>query len=166
MKAVILAGGKGRRLRPYTTVFPKPLMPIGDRPIMEIVLRQLKHHGINEALIAVGHLPELIMTFFGNGEQIGLDITYSRENQPLGTAGCLGLLKSSLDDTFLMMNGDVLTSLDYTDFIRYHRQSGAVATVALKKREVAIDFGIVEMDGERRITGYHEKPVSCRLVCM
>ncbi|MCK4735019.1 MAG: nucleotidyltransferase family protein, partial [Methanophagales archaeon] len=105
MKAVILAGGKGTRLKPYTTVFPKPLMPIGDKPILEIVIRQLKSHGFNEVLMAVGYLAELIMTFFNDGSKYGIKIKYSREDQPLGTAGPLALMKEDLCETFLMMNG-------------------------------------------------------------
>ena len=122
MKAVILAGGKGTRLKPYTTVFPKPLMPIGDKPILEIVVRQLKSHGFDEIIITVGHLAELIMTFFGDGSKVGVKIKYSREDKPLGTAGGLGLIKKALNETFLMMNGDVLTTLDYSDLVNYHKK--------------------------------------------
>jgi NDP-sugar pyrophosphorylase family protein len=117
MKAVILAGGKGTRLKPYTTVFPKPLMPINDKPILEIVIQQLKSHGFGEIIITVGHLAELIMTFFGDGSKFRVEINYSREDKPLGTAGGLGLLKQELNETFLMMNGDVLTTLNYSDLV-------------------------------------------------
>jgi NDP-sugar pyrophosphorylase family protein len=166
MKAVILAGGKGTRLKPYTTVFPKPLMPLGDEPILEIVIGQLKSHGFDEAIITVGHLAELIMTFFGDGSRFGAKIIYSREDKPLGTAGGLGLLKEELNETFLMMNGDVLTTLDFSDLVNYHKRNGAIATIALNKREVDIDFGVVEIDDGNSIVGYKEKPKNEYLVSM
>lgn len=158
MKAVILAGGKGRRLEPYTTIIPKPLMPIGDKSILEIILCQLREHGIRDVTIAVGHLAELIMAFCGDGSRFGLSITYSRENKPLGTAGCLGLIKGDLSEPFLMMNGDVLTTLPFSAFMDYHNKNGAVATVALNKRDYFVDFGIVDTDGNGNIVGYTEKP--------
>ena len=166
MKAVILAGGKGTRLKPYTTVFPKPLMPLGDKPILEIVIGQLKSHGFDEAIITVGHLAELIMTFFGDGSKVGVKIKYSREDKPLGTAGGLGLIKKELNKTFLMMNGDVLTTLDFSDLVNYHKRNGAIATIALKKRDVKIDFGVVEIDDGNSIVGYKEKPEVGYLVSM
>ena len=167
MKAVILAGGKGTRLQPYTTVFPKPLMPIGDKPILEIVIGQLKSHGFDEVIITVGHLSELIVTFFGDGSKLGVKIGYSREDTPLGTAGGLGLIKKELNgETFLMMNGDVLTSLNYSDLVNYHKRNGAIATIALNKRDVYIDFGVVELDDGNSIVGYTEKPKIDYLVSM
>ncbi|HOI57117.1 MAG: sugar phosphate nucleotidyltransferase [Methanoculleus sp.] len=158
MRAVILAGGKGRRLEPYTTIIPKPLMPIGDKPTLEIILRQLQGHGVRDVTIAVGHLAELIMAFFGDGSRFGLSITYSWEERPLGTAGCLGLIKNDLAEPFLMMNGDVLTTLPFSKFMDFHQRSGAVATVALNKRNYFVDFGIVDTDGDENIVGYTEKP--------
>jgi NDP-sugar pyrophosphorylase family protein len=166
MKAVILAGGKGTRLKPYTTVFPKPLMPVGDKPILEIVIGQLKSCGFDEAIITVGHLAELIMTFFDDGSKLGVKIKYSREDKPLGTAGGLGLLKNELNETFLMMNGDVLTTLNYSDLVSYHKRNGAIATIGLKKRDVKIDFGVVEIDDGNSILGYTEKPEIGYLVSM
>jgi NDP-sugar pyrophosphorylase family protein len=166
MKAVILAGGKGTRLKPYTTVFPKPLMPINDKPILEIVIRQLKLHGFGEVIITVGHLSELIITFFGDGSKFGVEIDYSREDKPLGTAGGLGLIKKELNETFLMMNGDVLTTLDFSDLVNYHKRNGAIATIALNKRDVYIDFGVVEVDKANNIVGYTEKPKMDYLVSM
>ena len=158
MKAVILAGGKGTRLKPYTTVFPKPLMPIGEEPILEIVIKQLKSHGFDEVLMAVGHLAELIQTFFNNGNKYDLKINYYRENKPLGTAGPLAQMKNEIDDNFLMMNGDILTSLDFSELIESHEKSGAIATISLKKKNVPIDFGVVELNEESNIVGYSEKP--------
>jgi NDP-sugar pyrophosphorylase family protein len=166
MKAVILAGGKGTRLKPYTTVFPKPLMPIGDKPILEIVVRQLKSHGFEELIMAVGHLAELIMTFFNNGSKYGVKIKYTREDKPLGTAGPLALMKGELNESFLMINGDVLTTLNYSDLIDYHKKNGAIATIALNKRTVKIDFGVPEVDKANNIVGYTEKPGIEYLVSM
>ena len=166
MKAVILAGGKGTRLRPYTTVFPKPLMPVGDKPILEIIICQLKSCGLGEIIITVGHLGELITNFFGDGSKLGVNIKYAKEDQPLGTAGGLGLIKEELKDTFLMINGDTLTALSFTGLINYHKRNGAIATIALKKREVYIDFGVVELDSSNNIKGYTEKPTVNYLVSM
>ncbi len=157
MKAVILAGGKGTRLAPYTAVLPKPLMPMGDMPILEVVLRQLKTRGIDHVDIAVGHLAELIMALFGNGTKIGLDIRYSIEDTPLGTAGPLTLI-DGLDDTFLVMNGDILTTLDYADLVRHHKAKGAAATIAMYTRQVKIDFGVLDTDTEGRLRDIIEKP--------
>jgi NDP-sugar pyrophosphorylase family protein len=141
VKAVILAGGKGSRLAPYTKVLPKPLMPIGeDMPILEILLLQLKRFGVEEVTLAVGHSVGLLRAFFQDGAQLGLNISYSFEDQPLGTAGPLSLL-SGLDDTFLVMNGDVLTSLRFTDLIDRHHRSRAMATIASHVKTVRIDPG-------------------------
>jgi len=166
MKTVILAGGRGTRLKPYTTVFPKPLMPVGDKPILEIIIRQLKSHGLEDIVIAVGHLGELIMSFFGDGSNFGVNIKYSKEDKPLGTAGGLGLIKEELKDTFLMINGDTLTTLSFPDLINYHRKNNAIATISLKRREVYIDFGLVELDSNNTIKGYTEKPSIDHLVSM
>lgn len=157
MRAVILAGGKGTRLLPYTTVLPKPLMPIGDMPILEVVLRQLKAAGVDHVTMAVGYLAELLQAFFGDGKRLGLNIDYSMESKPLGTVGPLTLIPG-LNDTLLMMNGDVLTTLDYRDLIKRHRESGAIATIATYVRQVKIDFGVIEADGAGILTGYVEKP--------
>jgi len=158
MKAVILAGGKGRRLRPYTTVLPKPLMPLGDMPIIEVVLRQLAAFGFDEVIIAVGYLAELMMAYCGDGSKFGLRVRYSKEEEPLGTAGPLALV-DGLDETFLVMNGDVLTSLDLVAMVRQHRASGAVATIATHKRQHQINYGIIESDAANRVVDYIEKPV-------
>lgn len=158
MKAVILAGGKGRRLRPFTTVLPKPLMPLGEMPIVEVVLRQLAANGFEDVTLAVGYLAELMMAYCGDGSKFGLRVRYSREEQPLGTAGPLALV-DGLDDTFLVMNGDVLTTLDMQAMIAQHRASGAAATIATHQRRQQINYGIIESDDNSRVTAYIEKPV-------
>ena len=165
MRAVILAGGKGTRLAPYTTVFPKPLVPIGDMPILELVIRQLHHFGIRDITMAVGHLAELIMAYFGDGSRYGVRIAYSREEQPLGTAGPLSLVKG-LDGTFLVVNGDLFTTLDFHSLTEFHQSSGAVATLAAYERRVQIDLGVLEIDNSGYVTDYVEKPVHTYWVSM
>ena len=166
MKAVILAGGKGTRLRPYTTVFPKPLMPIGDKPILEILIRQMSAKGFNDIVVTTGYLAELIVTFLGDGSKFGVKIKYSKEAKPLGTAGGLGLIRDDLTETFLMANGDLLTTLNFADLVAFHKSSNASATIALKKRQVHIDFGVIEVDGSSNVKGYSEKPNIESLVSM
>jgi len=157
MRAVVLAGGKGTRLRPYTTVLPKPLMPIGDMPVLEVVLRQLRASGFSRVTMAVGHLAELLQAFFKDGSELGIEIDYSIESQPLGTVGPLTLVPD-LSETFLLMNGDTLTDLNYRDLVEFHRKQGAQATIATADRQVNIDFGVVECDDAGRIVRYIEKP--------
>jgi NDP-mannose synthase len=157
MQAIILAGGKGRRLMPYTTVLPKPLMPIGDYPILEVILRQLKYYGFDRVTISTGYLHELIHAYLDSNRTLGLDITYVHEDTPLGTIGPLRLIED-LDDTFLVMNGDILTDISYPDLIASHKKNMAVATVATYQRVVNIDFGVLEKDENRKITAFTEKP--------
>jgi NDP-sugar pyrophosphorylase family protein len=157
MKAVILAGGKGHRLAPYTTVLPKPLMPIGDVPILEVVVRQLKQAGFEEITMAVGYLAELLMAYFGDGDKFDVRIDYSREEKPLGTAGPLGLIEG-LNEPFLVMNGDLLTTLDYRAMWEYHRAGDAIGTLATFQRTVNVDLGVIETDERGFVTGYVEKP--------
>jgi len=157
MRAVILAGGKGTRLAPYTTILPKPLMPIGDMPILEIVIRQLVRHGFDDLTLAVGHLAELLMAYCGNGGKFDAKIDYSREESPLGTAGPIALVPN-LDQTFLVMNGDLLTTIDYSEMLKYHRERGALATIACYQRDVKIDLGVIDIDPENWVANYVEKP--------
>jgi NDP-mannose synthase len=157
MRVVILAGGKGTRLAPYTLTFPKPLMPLGSIPILEVVIRQLKHHGYKEITLAVGHLSELLEAYFKDGKKLGVRIDYSKEKHPLGTAGPLTLI-SGLNEPFLVMNGDILTDLNYQDLFAYHLEKGAAATIATYNRSVQIDLGVIEKDDRYTITNYHEKP--------
>jgi NDP-sugar pyrophosphorylase family protein len=165
MKAIILAGGKGARLAPYTKILPKPLMPIGDMPILEVLLRQIKRAGIDEVVITVGHMANLLQAFFQDGSNLGLHITYGLEDTPLGTAGPLSLL-TGLDRTFLVSNGDVLTTLNLRDLIRFHTEQEATATIAVHRRKVDIDFGVVHCDENFRMVGYSEKPTIDYLVSM
>lgn len=156
IQVIILAGGKGTRLKPFTNAIPKPLVPIGDLPILEVVLRQLRHYGAGRVVLAVNHLARLIEAFFGRGERLGLQISYSLEEQALGTAGPL-LLVDALDEDFLVMNGDLLTTIDYGDLLRVHRQEGAAATIATFKKQVKIDLGVLQTEGARFVD-YIEKP--------
>lgn len=158
MQAVILAGGKGTRLRPYTTSFPKPLMPVGDLPILEIVLRQLGRAGFDRIVITTGHLGEMIRLFCGDGSRWGLRVAYSHEEAPLGTAGPLALLADELDEHFLVMNGDLLTTLDYRRAFETHVSRGVTASISVFRREVKVDFGVVEQDPPGFLARYIEKP--------
>ncbi|MGW7426769.1 nucleotidyltransferase family protein [Streptomyces sp. NPDC054813] len=158
MHAVILAGGKGVRLRPYTTALPKPLVPIGDQhAILEIVLRQLSTAGFTSVTLAIGHLGEIIRAYVGDGTQWGLTVDYATEESPLGTMGPLLNLRDRLPETFLVMNGDVLTDLDYTDVLDRHRDSGAPLTIATYARKVHIDFGVLTTD-DSKVVAFTEKP--------
>lgn len=157
MRAVILAGGKGTRLKPYTNVIPKALMPIGDMPILEVLIHQLKRAGVNEVILTVGHMAHLLNAFFQDGQRFGTPIRYSYEDKPLGTAGPLKRIKG-LTKTFLVMNGDVLTDLDFTDLIQYHRESKSMVTIAMYCRQIKIDLGVIQLDGGNQVTGYIEKP--------
>jgi NDP-mannose synthase len=158
MEAVILAGGMGTRLRPYTTTLPKPLMPVGDRPILEIMISQLQEAGVKKITIAVNHMADIIMAFFGKGERFGVELVYSIEDRPLGTVGPLRLIHD-LPEHFLVMNGDILTDLDYADLYCSHVRGDAPLTIASFQRDVQIDFGVLEIDNSRsKITGFREKP--------
>jgi NDP-mannose synthase len=159
-RAVILAGGLGTRLRPYTTVLPKPLMPVGDQPVLDLVVRQVRAAGFDRITIATGHLAELIEAFFGDGRRHGIPIDYHREHEPLGTVGSLALI-DGLDEPFLVMNGDILTDLDYAALLARHVDSDAVATIATKHLDVKIPLGVMSLDHHTdptRVTGYVEKP--------
>lgn len=157
MQAVILAGGKGTRLKPYTTVFPKPLMPVGDLPILEIMIKQLKYYGIKNIIVAVGHLKDLIKAFFNDGKKWGVDISYSVEDKAMGTAAPLKLIKK-LDSNFLVMNGDILTNLDYKKFFQYHKKNNALCTISMYKKYHQIDLGIIKKNEREEIFDYIEKP--------
>lgn len=161
MQAIVLAGGKGTRLRPFTHVFPKPLMPLGEAepmPILEVVLRQLARYGFRDVSIITGYLTELIEAFCGNGRRFGTHITYHREVSPLGTAGGLVLVERP-SEPVLVLNGDILTTLDFGGMYEFHRQRGAAATIASFPRQVRIDFGVLEFGRDPHVlSGYREKP--------
>jgi NDP-mannose synthase len=156
----VLAGGVGTRLAPYTTVLPKPLMPIGDRPVLDIVMRQLRRAGVEHVTIATGHLAELVEAFIGDGARYGLRVDYFREREPLGTVGALALI-DGLDGECLVINGDVLTDMDLGALLERHRESGAAATVAVTRRLVKIALGVMwfeDAGDATRVTAFEEKP--------
>ena len=166
MKAVILAGGKGTRLAPYTHILPKPMMPVGDRAILEVILGQFSRAGISEVTLAVGHLASLMHAYFGDGSQYNLKITYAYEEKPLGTAGPLALI-DGLTDTFLVANGDILTLLDINRLIAFHKEQRAVCTIASHHRTHKINLGVIEHgEGSYKVSGYIEKPTTNYLVSM
>jgi len=160
-KAVILAGGKGSRLAPYTTVLPKPLLPVGDCAILDVVVRQLRNDGFDDLTFAVGYLAHLIRAVFSDGSGHDVSIAYHEEKVPLGTAGALATVEG-LDETFLAMNGDVLTALDYGELYRTHQASGNLLTIATHRRVVSTDYGVIHVNGSTgetsQVTGYEEKP--------
>ena len=155
-RAVILAGGTGSRLAPYTTVLPKPLMPVGDRPILDVIIRQRRASGVARMTIAVGYLGHLVQAVFGDGRANGTSIRYHDEHEPLGTAGPLATIPD-LGERFLMLNGDVLTTLDFGELVRAHTDAGNALTIATHERVVPIDYGVLRVDGTR-VVGYDEKP--------
>jgi NDP-mannose synthase len=158
-RAVILAGGMGTRMRPYTLVLPKPLMPIGEYPILEVVVRQLAAHDFDRVTIAVNHQAELIKAFFGEGSKWGLCIDYSLEHEPLGTMGPLRLIPD-LPDHFLVMNGDVLTDLDFAAFHAEHTAANRLFTISSSQREQKVDYGVMSTDAHGTLQAFREKPVT------
>ncbi len=177
MRAVILAGGKGTRLGPFTTILPKPLLPIGERAILELLVEQLRVHGFTRLTLAVGYLSQLIEAVFGDGSAYGVSIEYHYEDEPLGTAGALAGVRG-LDEPFLMLNGDVITTLDFAELMAVHVAGGSALTIATQVRRATIDFGVIEVenvngngngkgDGSlQNVTGYLEKPSSEHAVSM
>jgi NDP-sugar pyrophosphorylase family protein len=158
MRAVILAGGKGTRLRPYTVALPKPLMPIGDYPILEVIVRQLAYFGYKHITMAVNHQAEIIRAFFEQGEKWGISIDYSLEDKPLSTMGPLKLIKD-LPDNFLVMNGDILTDLDFKAFYDGHVANNNLFTISSYTRIVKTEYGVLELNGDNHLIGFKEKPV-------
>jgi NDP-mannose synthase len=160
-RAVVLAGGKGSRLGPYTTVLPKPLLPVGDHAILDVVVHQLRDYGFRELTLAVGYLSHLVRAVMSDGSRHGVKIAYHEETEPLGTVGPLATV-DGLDDTFLVMNGDVLTALDYRNLVDIHREAGNVLTIAAHRRVVRTDYGVIHLDGDagetRIVTDFEEKP--------
>ncbi|NJQ08176.1 mannose-1-phosphate guanyltransferase [Streptomyces lonarensis] len=159
MKAVVMAGGSGTRLRPMTASMPKPLLPVVNRPIMEHVLRLLKRHGLTETVVTVQFLASLVKNYFGDGEELGMELTYANEEKPLGTAGSVKNAEEALkDDSFLVISGDALTDFDLTELIRFHRERGALVTVCLTRVPNPLEFGITIVDDEGRVERFLEKP--------
>jgi len=158
MRAVVLAGGRGTRLKPYTTTIPKPLVPVGERPILEIVIGQLKEAGVDHITLTVNHMAEFLMAFFGDGERFGIRIDYATETEPLGTVGPVKQIVD-LPESFFVLNGDLLTDLDLNALFESHRTSGARLTVATYSRDSMIDFGVIDIDEQSgQVTGFREKP--------
>jgi NDP-sugar pyrophosphorylase family protein len=165
MKAVIQAGGKGTRLRPYTMILPKPLMPVGSKPVLDLLLKWLRRNGTHDVYITTGYLGHLIRSVCGDGRQWDLRITYTEESEPLGTIGSLSLLHNELDSRFLVINGDVLTDLSLNAFTSCHREHGGLLTIATSRRTFRIDFGIIE-DAAGTVVRFKEKPNLTHLVSM
>lgn len=165
MRAVILAGGKGTRLKPYTATLPKPLMPVGEEPIMKLLLTRLKSQGFRETTICINHMGDLISAYFGDGSQYGLKILYSTEDKPLGTVGPIKKI-DNLPEDFLVMNGDVLTDLPFRDFLHEHKSNDALMTLAVYKQLMQIEYGVIEHNAEHEVTAFVEKPTHPYNVCM
>jgi NDP-sugar pyrophosphorylase family protein len=158
-RAVILAGGKGVRLRPFTVNFPKPLVPLNDKPVLEVLIERLLRFGVSDITLSLGHLAELVKAYFSHRHQLthAMNLRYVVEEEPTGTAGSLALV-SGLDDTFLVMNGDLVTDLDFNGLVRFHQEQDALLTIATHTRRVKIDFGVLESDDNHQVTAYLEKP--------
>ncbi len=164
-RAVILAGGKGRRLAPYTFVIPKPIVPIGTTPILEIVLRQLARFGFGRVSIALGHMSEIVRAVAGDGSRFGIGIDYHDEEQPLGTMGPLKGIPD-LPETFLVMNADVLTDLDFRTLWAFHGKRGGLATIGPYVKETQLGLGVLHPDDDDRVVGFEEKPLLRHRVSM
>jgi len=158
-RAIILAGGKGTRLYPYTWILPKPLMPIGEMPILEVIIKQLVDNGFDHITLAVNHMAEIIKAFFGDGTKWGIKIDYSLEDKPLSTMAPVKLIKD-LPDNFLIMNGDVLTDLDFSDLYNYHTQRQNIFTISSYSRSQLNDYGVLEVGEDRKLFGFREKPTT------
>lgn len=167
MRAVILAGGKGARLRPFTVNFPKPLAPLGDKPVLELLIERLIHFGVTDVTLTLGHLAALIRSYFHHRPQLAerINLRYVEEEEPTGTAGSLSLV-GGLNETFLVMNGDLLTDLDLNALVSFHREQRAALTIATHTRRVKIDLGVLESDRDHRVTAYVEKPEQSYSVSM
>ncbi|MEO7503179.1 MAG: sugar phosphate nucleotidyltransferase [Gemmatimonadaceae bacterium] len=165
MLAVILAGGKGARLRPFTMTIPKPLLPLGDVPVLEVVIRQLAAEGFSRAILMLGHMAPIFIANFGDGGDYGISIEYGREAEALGTAAPLRSLTDPPED-FIVMNGDLLTDLSYRELIESHRRSGAAATMAVSERKEKIDYGVIELAPDGAFKDYREKPTVSHYVSM
>lgn len=158
-QALILVGGKGKRLFPYTNVFPKPMMPIGDMPLLEITIRRLKNQGFTNIILAVGYMHQIIEAYFQDGRKWGVNIQYSLEETPLGTAGPIGLLEDKLQNNFLVMNGDLLTTFSFRNIYNYHMSKMAAAVMAIRKESIKIESGVITVFPNGMLDEYKEKPI-------
>src|SRR4051794_1209071 len=159
MRAVVMAGGEGSRLRPMTANLPKPLLPVANRPVMEHVLRLLKRHGHTETIVTVQFLASLVRNYFGDGDELGMSLQYATEETPLGTAGSVKNAEDALrDEPFLVISGDALTDIDLTEMMKFHRDRGALVTIGLKRVPDPLEFGIIIVDDEGRVERFLEKP--------
>jgi NDP-mannose synthase len=171
IKAVIMAGGKGMRLRPYTLILPKPLLPVGDQPVIEVLLKWLRRWGVKKTFITTGYLEHLISALCGDGSQWDMEIIYSQEPEPLGTIGALRLIEDHLTKTFLVLNGDLITDLDVSALTATHQRHGGLITIGVTQKLVTIDLGVLENYNNGQLTGFREKPtlefqVSMGIYCM
>lgn len=164
-RAILLAGGKGTRLKPYTIAIPKPLVPVGDKPILELIIQKLQQSGFSHITIAINHMADLIKAFFGNGSKWGVHIDYILEDKPLSTMGPLSLI-NDLPDDFLVMNGDVLTDLDFNVLFEKHIESSSPFTISAFRRIEKIDYGVLEKNTDDQLIGFKEKPSYDFLVSM
>src|SRR3954465_2563101 len=165
-EAIVLAGGKGTRLAPFTHVLPKPLLPVGERPILDLVLTQLSRAGCTKGTMAVGHLGHLIEIYCGTGDRWDMEIAYFREETPLGTVGALAQIEGIPDEPFIVMNGDVLSDLSFNDLLDVHGRSDAALTIGPFPRRERDELGILDVDGVGSLVAYREKPEHEYLVSM
>jgi NDP-mannose synthase len=157
MKAFILAGGEGRRLKPYTSVLPKPLLPLGDKPILEIILKNLKDQGINDVILAINYKSSLFKMFFGDGSKLGMNINYSKEEKPLGTIGPIKLVEKEFDGNVIVMNGDILTDLDFNKLLEFHNEKNSDITVVSRNIAIPLEYGVIKSKDDK-VIGWEEKP--------
>lgn len=153
-----MAGGEGRRLRPYTDIFPKPLLPINETPIIKIILDQLKTHGIQEIILATNYKDDLLKMFLNDGAHLGVKISYSKEKKSLGTAGPLKLVEKEVSEDFIVMNGDILINLDFKELIKFHKENNSKITVVSKKIKIPLQYGMIKSDDNGKILELNEKP--------
>lgn len=165
MQAVILAGGKGVRLKPYTVSLPKPLVPVGEEPILKILLQNLRRQGVREATICVNHMADLIEAYFGDGSKFGISVQYTHEQQPLGTAAPIKLIKT-LPDDFLVMNGDLLTDISFKQLYWQHKHNDAIMTIATHTQKIKVDYGVIKPGPDHTAESFVEKPTYDINVCM
>ena len=158
MKSVILAGGRGTRLQPYSLVVPKPLVPVGGMPVVELIIRRLRKFGLDEFIVTTGYLGDLIKAVCGDGSRWGVHIEYSDEPEPLGTIAPLNLIRDQLTESFIVVNGDTITDIDFHQLVKFHREHKGIATIAATRRDAQIELGVLQVNQEGGLTGFQEKP--------